>query len=1179
MQAKRYTNQFFGLLITMRFCLVLVVFFLFQQAQIQAQRIYALSGSQLISFESALPSEIVSSAEISGLVPDFELAGMDFRPATGQLYGLGYKSSTGEAMVYTIDLNTAALTQVGSISTLMPDMGEIGFDFNPTVDRIRLTGSNGSNFRLHPVTGALAATDGNLAFSLSDVNAGTTASISSVAYTNSYIGASSTTLFDYDYMLNILCSQVPPNNGTLNTIGNSGIVQNTDASADLDIFYDPSAGGNIAYLSANVNSSDTLYSINLTNGSVQAIAEIGLGMEISDIAVFIDKQSPGAITGKLVYALTSNGNLLTFDSDEPQFIRSSIAVSGITMGQTLSGMDSRPATGQLYAFGYNNASGEAQIYTLNPGTGMLTSIAPAVPLQMGMGRISFDFNPTVDRIRVTGSNGSNYRMHPVTGAVVATDGNLAFAAGDVNEGMTPSIGAAAYTNSYLAATSTTLYNYDEVLNILTSQIPPNNGTLNTIGGTGINQSIQDLSTDLDIAFDSASQTNIAFLVANDLSFDNFYLINLQTGAATQLGSIGFGIAITDIAVRIQLPALNAITGQLIYALASNNNLITFDSDAPEIIRSAKAITGIEAGQILSGMDFRPATGQLFGIGYNNATGEAQLYTIDTTNAVITKIGTAATLAMGMGNIGFDFNPTVDRIRVIGANGSNYRLNPNTGAIAATDGNLAYALGDQNEGTKTTISTAAYTNSYIGASSTTLFNYDDSLNIITRQIPPNSGTINTFGPSGITQNLADATSDLDIHYDVATGTNIAYLVSNTVNQDFLYHINLQTGGAELIGKIGNGTAIRDIAIFLERQALNPITGQLVYAISSNNNLLTFDSDVPQVIRTVIPITGLGAGYIISGLDIRPATGGLYALGYNNTNGEAQLYLLDAQTGVLTAIGATSIALAPEMGRIGMDFNPVVDRIRVVSITGQNYRLHPVTGAIAFTDLSLKYAAGDVHANDVPRIACAAYAKNYNTTSGTTLYDYDLDLNILATQNPPNDGVLNTIGSTGLIANNNDPTIDLDIYTAFPGADDKGFLVVNTVNSNFDHFYRIDLVTATSTDIGSVGNGIAILNIAVKPDSIYTLAIKESAEDSQQWIEASPNPVLDQIRFNISGMPAGKLNMEIFTIQGISVISQTLQNVSNQQNLSVDVSQLTGGMYYAIFSIDGKYYGRSKFVKQD
>ncbi len=155
-----------------------------------------------------------------------------------------------------------------------------------------------------------------------------------------------------------------------------------------------------------------------------------------------------------MYGLTSNAYLISFDSDAPGTIRSHAAIIGITGGQTITGLDSRPLTGQLYAVGYNPANGESQLYTLNPATAVATAVnaAPAV-LATGMTQVSFDFNPTVDRIRVTSANGNNYRLHPLTGAIVATDVSLTYAAGDPNTGATPAIAAGAYTNSYIGSSA------------------------------------------------------------------------------------------------------------------------------------------------------------------------------------------------------------------------------------------------------------------------------------------------------------------------------------------------------------------------------------------------------------------------------------------------------------------------------------------------------------------------------------------------------------------------------------------------------------------------------------------------------------------------------------------------------------------------------------------------------
>lgn len=518
-----------------------------------------------------------------------------------------------------------------------------------------------------------------------------------------------------------------------------------------------------------------------------------------------------------IYAL-SGDKLISFDASNPGVLAGApLTISGITAGQSIMGIDFRPATGQLYALGYNATTGAAELYTINRSTGAATKAGNGpVTLNANISDMGFDFNPTVDRIRVTGSDNSNYRLHPVTGAIAATDGTLSFAAADVNAAADPTIVASAYTNSYIGATATTLYNFDAALNVLVTQNPPNNGTLNTIGGSGLVLNAADPSVDLDISFNATSGSNVAYLAANtgNSGNDDLYTINLMTGVATMVGAIGSGMAVNDIAVLIDRTVPATVTGHLLYALNTGNNLISFDSNLPGVVRTLVAVTGVAAGQVLSGLDFRPATGELYALGYNATNGETRLYTLNTTTGVATPVGAAAiTLATGMGKIGMDFNPTVDRVRVTGSNNANYRLHPVTGALAATDMNLAFS--GVNAGVNPSIGAVAYTNSFNGSGTTTLYNYDDSLNVFTTQIPPNNGTLNTVGSSGVAVNLADPTADLDIYYDLNTAQNTAYFVANVGNQttDNLYTVNLTTGAATLVGKIGLGIAITDLAAFL------------------------------------------------------------------------------------------------------------------------------------------------------------------------------------------------------------------------------------------------------------------------------------------------------------------------------------------------------------------------------
>lgn len=527
----------------------------------------------------------------------------------------------------------------------------------------------------------------------------------------------------------------------------------------------------------------------------------------------------------LQLSLPSSYSLVTFQATAPGTFTATVPVTGITAGQVLVGLDTRPNTGQLFALGYNSGSSQAQVYTLAPATGVLTAVGSAITLALGsnQNRIGFDFNPTVDRIRVTAGNGANFRLNPVTGGLAATDGSLAYATTDANAGQTPGVGSSAYTNSYIGSTATTLYNLDETASRLVTQNPPNNGTLNTVGALGV--SVSDATaqvSDLDIYYNRATGQNVAYMsvatasLATLTATSTLYTVNLTTGAATAVGTLGSSTTsgIADIAVAIDRTVPATVTGQLAYALAGTN-LITFDTAVPGTIRASVGITGVDASQTLAGLDVRPATNTLYALGYNAAatTGvaNAQIYSLNGATGVATAVGAAVRLELGMGSIGFDFNPTVDRIRVVGANRANYRLSPLDGTIAATDGTLTFASGT---GTPS-IGAVAYTNSFMGASATsgtTLYDYDEGLNNLYTQAPPNDGTLNLLGSSTIAVNGGAPNVDLDI-YSTGAGVNTAYLVANTgtAANTALYTVNLTTGAATLVGAIGNGIAARDIAI--------------------------------------------------------------------------------------------------------------------------------------------------------------------------------------------------------------------------------------------------------------------------------------------------------------------------------------------------------------------------------
>ena len=136
-------------------------------------------------------------------------------------------------------------------------------------------------------------------------------------------------------------------------------------------------------------------------------------------------------------------------------------------------------------------------------------------LATGVTAVGFDFNPTVDRIRVVTNTGQNLRLNPNDGTIAATDLNL-------NPG-TPSITGAAYTNNFAGTTSTALLVLDATT--LYTQAPPNNGILTPVGMLGISNAIQN-------GFDIGGTSNNAYALFTVGGITKVYAVNITTGAAT-----------------------------------------------------------------------------------------------------------------------------------------------------------------------------------------------------------------------------------------------------------------------------------------------------------------------------------------------------------------------------------------------------------------------------------------------------------------------------------------------------------------------------------------------------------------------------------------------------------------------------------------------------------------------
>jgi hypothetical protein len=254
----------------------------------------ATRTDELLQFNSATPSTITNTTQITGLQGGEAIDGLAVRPATGQLYALGSTSR-----LYTIDPATGAATQVGTGTFAIPLMGRaFGFSFDPVADDIRVVSDADQNMRINPDTGAVIDSDPNTPGVQPDQYLDATYTVG-LAYTNPIAGSATTTLYGIDGANGWLVAQGGPNGNPSPNLGQITVIGPLGVHLDWvpvpTVGFGIAAASGTAFAALPVNGTTSLFTIDLTTGKATAVGPIGTGAGMGTV-VGLAPASPGRLS-------------------------------------------------------------------------------------------------------------------------------------------------------------------------------------------------------------------------------------------------------------------------------------------------------------------------------------------------------------------------------------------------------------------------------------------------------------------------------------------------------------------------------------------------------------------------------------------------------------------------------------------------------------------------------------------------------------------------------------------------------------------------------------------------------------------------------------------------------------------------------------------------------------------
>ncbi|HEU4596609.1 MAG TPA: DUF4394 domain-containing protein, partial [Pyrinomonadaceae bacterium] len=292
----------------------------------------------------------------------------------------------------------------------------------------------------------------------------------------------------------------------------------------------------------------------------------------------------------------------------------------------------------------------------------------------------------------------------------------------------------------------------------------------------------------------------------------FYIVNLDTGAATQVGAIGGGEFVRDVTALSRPSQL--------FAFTASHKLLRFDSTAPGTILNTYTIPSLQSpGEKIVATDCCPRGHEILTL----LTDASRFYNFNVETSQLQFVGEIleAEDKLSGTEFGYTFVPAGGS-RAVSNTGQNLVTNATTAVGGSPRTPLAYAPGDPHAGTAPRVVATAFEQK--GAASR-MFDIDSGLDILARQgaLPasatsPDTGQLFTVGPLGF-----DTTGA--VGFDTAPGQFVikgnpgvlradgafASLTAPGASDSGLFSVNLRTGRAAPFGTVGGGEVVQGLTV--------------------------------------------------------------------------------------------------------------------------------------------------------------------------------------------------------------------------------------------------------------------------------------------------------------------------------------------------------------------------------